>query len=583
MAKEIELYVKIAAKSDDAAVSQFANKLKDIAKTSDEAKEKANGLKEAFRNLAGFIGGMFVVNKLTGWLKEGIMAYIEEERALRSVTAMIKQYTPAVVGLTEKIREHSEAMKQVGLDEGVFYQSIREIIPLTKDYENSVKVVTLAWDIANATGKDYQEVLIILRDLVANSPRSLKVAYKELGAEGQTAQEKLDNLYARFSGYTAKLQDHLTEVQRLKNAWQDFWKKMAEWIVNALDYWKQWHQAISNAVLDIGIKISSVFSSSLQAQLMGLKENMKEIYNANKGGIQNAGSPAVVGGGRESGQGDVLQEMNEHAITLKSSIDEVIKEIDKIVTLNRSSKKIEWFKIDIPLNEELAKWNDFFDKLTTMSEQSFKHLSLSELATTRKSLELMKKDYLKYERDVTKIEREIAKVKAQEALKSAQTAIESLRGVVSAHTAVGKALVALDAVVAFANAYAAAVAAMKDTPGDAWVRIAAYATTLAAGLAGVLEIQQAFSKTKSAAGGYDIPAGVNPLVQAHAKEMILPANIADTIRALTDAGFGQINNSYGGNTNIVVNALTGGYALRETAKRLKTGNTLYKNLKVGGK
>ena len=36
----------------------------------------------------------------------------------------------------------------------------------------------------------------------------------------------------------------------------------------------------------------------------------------------------------------------------------------------------------------------------------------------------------------------------------------------------------------------------------------------------------------SAEGGYDIPAGVNPLVQTHQKEMILPAEQAETIREL---------------------------------------------------
>lgn len=43
----------------------------------------------------------------------------------------------------------------------------------------------------------------------------------------------------------------------------------------------------------------------------------------------------------------------------------------------------------------------------------------------------------------------------------------------------------------------------------------------------------------SAAGGYDIPPGVNPLVQAHAEEMILPASIARPLRgmiAANDAG-----------------------------------------------
>lgn len=45
----------------------------------------------------------------------------------------------------------------------------------------------------------------------------------------------------------------------------------------------------------------------------------------------------------------------------------------------------------------------------------------------------------------------------------------------------------------------------------------------------------------SAEGGFDIPAGVNPLVQTHQKEMILPAEHAETIRNLK-------NGASGGNT-----------------------------------
>jgi len=51
----------------------------------------------------------------------------------------------------------------------------------------------------------------------------------------------------------------------------------------------------------------------------------------------------------------------------------------------------------------------------------------------------------------------------------------------------------------------------------------------------------------SAEGGYDIPGGLNPLVQTHAREMILPANLADTIRGLAanggpSAGSGDVHN-----------------------------------------
>ena len=58
----------------------------------------------------------------------------------------------------------------------------------------------------------------------------------------------------------------------------------------------------------------------------------------------------------------------------------------------------------------------------------------------------------------------------------------------------------------------------------------------------------------SAAGGYDIPSGVNPLTQLHEKEMVLPAPQADVIRGLTgkpSSGSGDVS------INITVNAQTG--------------------------
>lgn len=42
----------------------------------------------------------------------------------------------------------------------------------------------------------------------------------------------------------------------------------------------------------------------------------------------------------------------------------------------------------------------------------------------------------------------------------------------------------------------------------------------------------------SARGGYDIPAGVNPVTQLHQSEMVLPASLAEKIRGMTDGGGG---------------------------------------------
>ncbi len=55
----------------------------------------------------------------------------------------------------------------------------------------------------------------------------------------------------------------------------------------------------------------------------------------------------------------------------------------------------------------------------------------------------------------------------------------------------------------------------------------------------------AFGSGISAEGGYDIPAGVNPLVQTHAREMILPSEHADTIRGMSAGAGGG-----GGTTNL---------------------------------
>ena len=46
------------------------------------------------------------------------------------------------------------------------------------------------------------------------------------------------------------------------------------------------------------------------------------------------------------------------------------------------------------------------------------------------------------------------------------------------------------------------------------------------------------SNVMSAEGGYDIPAGMNPMTQLHQREMVLPAKYADVVRGMADGGGG---------------------------------------------
>lgn len=64
----------------------------------------------------------------------------------------------------------------------------------------------------------------------------------------------------------------------------------------------------------------------------------------------------------------------------------------------------------------------------------------------------------------------------------------------------------------------------------------------------------AFAPMASAAGGFDIPAGTNPITQLHAREMVLPAKHADVIRQLADQGGAG---GAGGGINVTYNDHSG--------------------------
>jgi len=83
-----------------------------------------------------------------------------------------------------------------------------------------------------------------------------------------------------------------------------------------------------------------------------------------------------------------------------------------------------------------------------------------------------------------------------------------------------------------ADAKAAAAGAYKAVVGIPYVGPFLAPAAAAVAFGGVM----AFA---SAAGGYDIPAGVNPITQLHAQEMVLPAKHADVIRRMADEGGGD--------------------------------------------
>lgn len=84
----------------------------------------------------------------------------------------------------------------------------------------------------------------------------------------------------------------------------------------------------------------------------------------------------------------------------------------------------------------------------------------------------------------------------------------------------------------------AGVAGAAATASAAAIPLIGWEIAPAAGAAAFSSAMGYMGVLASAAGGYDIPGNINPIVQTHAREMILPAKIADTVRNLADSGAG---------------------------------------------
>ncbi len=135
------------------------------------------------------------------------------------------------------------------------------------------------------------------------------------------------------------------------------------------------------------------------------------------------------------------------------------------------------------------------------------------------------------------------------------TAVVGIKGTETAAVAGGNAV----------QAGSGAAAAMSSIPYIGPIlALAAMATVFAA-------VSSLGGGRKSAAKGYDIPKGINPLVQTHEEEMILPAKYANAIRSMTN---GEGPGGGGGGTfapSINVQALDS----RDVVRTLRKGGALH--------
>jgi hypothetical protein len=90
------------------------------------------------------------------------------------------------------------------------------------------------------------------------------------------------------------------------------------------------------------------------------------------------------------------------------------------------------------------------------------------------------------------------------------------------------------------------------------------------------QIMSANGVVKSASGGYDIPAGLNPMTQLHEQEMVLPARYANVIRDMA-AGGGESSVAGGGESHVHIHVTAMDH--HDVKRALLSGGALHKALK----
>ncbi len=246
------------------------------------------------------------------------------------------------------------------------------------------------------------------------------------------------------------------------------------------------------------------------------------------------------------------------------------------------------------------KWDNWLRAQQKRTEElhlkDIKKMDLQELAEHHKELtkelELKRKlgqDETQVAADIANTEVQIDRLSAQQRLDIATQTLAGLLGAASAAFGNNKALAIAETVISTYSAAQKSYEAMASIPyvGPA-LGIAAAATAVLAGVARVQQIEST-NASASAAGGYDIPAGVNPIVQTHQQEMILPADIAIPLRAAlsgrSSITYDQRATSHyrqrGGDLYVTQNLLSGArgdYAAREVAKEVRKGEKMLARL-----
>lgn len=596
--KEYNVQVKVTAVSEDAALNQMRTalgnvelKIKEVDQAMKQGATGANVFGQSLNSLRNYVIGFASVGALTAWLKTSAQDFMEEEKAVKALTAMLKQLSPEVTGISEQLKDWSEKFKKLGEDDTLFYQRLQQILPVTKDLTEAVKLHSLTLDIAAATGKDYNAIMEILLGLMAGRQRSLIAAFKEFGIEANTTQDAMNQLFSQFVGYSEKTKGLATDVERYKIAIVDAGKAIIEWTANAYSFWVDGFKKLGRDIEELSLKFYTIVEKyspfdwlkdkAHQARIE-VSEMLKAAKEAEKGFIGPMRPPQVnASNAKNEIEEKELKESLERRWKMEETWEQKVNALgDEMAAHNK--RRLENIEKAYKQNAdniiaEVKRRAAEEERINDLLGKNIKQMGLSELANYKAILHT--EVILAKQNAALKaaIERQLTEVSKQENKERREAYADYTANILDSLSALfgnNKELAIASTIISTYSAAQKQFDLYAGTP----MAYAAAAAAILAGMARVKAIMETKIEKKSARGGYDIPAGIDPVVQTHEKEMILPADLAEGFRNIIRTQ-STINN-YGGNSHISINALTGAYGAREALKVLMKNQARYNKLRV---
>ena len=532
-----------------------------------------------------------------------VKAAMDEAAEIRRLDEAIKSFAGGAAGATSRADAFVNSLIRAGASEAEARQGLMTMLPVTHDMNRAMDAAGLAWNMAEAKGISYGQAMSTVSRLLNNQSRALIEVSREYGiqidktrSQSEQFEQALQGLSSQYGLMARAMDQNKAAVAVARQEWDTFKETIGASLLTPLGDCAKGLDAISQACNRLSTKGPVSIGEFAAKAIMALNPLLVELKLA-KGLVEGVGNFTGLGPGQAAlkQMGDIAEKNAASLHANKKSLSELEEEAraigDKLQTAlapygaaqkaaaaaaqqhaDALESLIERFRLG---NDEIGRWLNQADAIDWNKFSKLPRTQVEDSSGIPQPVPsgLTEGDYgflaaadamearaLQLKQMMNDVAQSIASGfgnAIQGIIMGTMTMAQAFRQIFSqilsviinfftqwlakqiatlmAGSAAHKATAGTNAAASAGEGAAAAGASAAKIPYVGWILAIGAAIAMFALLSGYA------SKTKSAAGGYDIPLGVNPMVQAHGEEMVLPANLSNRIRAMSEIPAGAMD------------------------------------------